>query len=194
VLPRASASVSSGARSLLAATAATGATLVAGSLLLSACGGARDDDSLPPLTPEPALSLPADDSPPPALESNAPASRSGSRATYPARLVLMRFLRGVGAGDQRACGLLSPSYARTAFAAGGGCQRWIGSVPRRLTPDELHLLRTVQVLGATPGPRPGQYTIRPADLKWAASAAVPKDVVAQRYVLARAGGRWIVVA
>jgi hypothetical protein len=188
VLPRVSVPLSSGARSLLTAI------VVAGSLPLSACGGSRVDDSLPPLTPEPAFSLPSADSRPPSVETNPPASRSGLRASYPARLVLMRFLRGVGAGDRRACGLLSPSYARTAFAAAGGCQKWIGAIPTRLTPDELHQLRTVQVLGAAPGPRQGQYTIRPADLRWTASTEVPKDVVAQQYVLARAEERWIVIA
>jgi hypothetical protein len=187
VLPRVSAPLSPGARSLLAAI------VVAGSLLLSACG-AQEDDSLPPLTPEPTFSLPSADSPPPSVETQPPASRSGSRTSYPARLVLMRFLRGVGAGDRRACALLSPSYARTTFAAAGGCQKWIGAIPTRLTPDELHQLRTVQVLGATPGPREGQYTVRPADLRWAASTAVPKDVVAQQYVLGRTAGRWFVVA
>lgn len=206
MLSRVSAALSPSARSLPglpglpAATAATAATVVAGSLSvllllsLSGCGGPAEDDTLPPLTPEPAFSLPAADSQPPTVETNSPPSRSGLRASYPARLVLMRFLRGVGAGDRRACGLLSPSYARTTFAAAGGCSKWIGAIPARLTPDEIHQLRTVQVLGATPGPRPGQYTIRPADLRWAESAEVPEDVVAQQYVLAKAGGRWVVVA
>jgi hypothetical protein len=188
VLPRVSAPLSPGARSLLAAI------VVAGPLLLSACGGTQEDDALPPLTPEPALSPPSADAPPPSVESQSPVSRSGSRASYPARLVLMRFLRGVGAGDRRACALLSPSYARTTFAAAGGCQKWIGAVPARLTPDEIHQLRTVQVLGATPGPRQGQYTVHPADLRWTASTAMPKAVVAQQYVLGKAGGRWFVVA
>jgi hypothetical protein len=188
VLPRVSAPLSPGARSLLPAI------VVAGSLLLSACGGTQEDNSLPPLTPEPALSLPSAESLPPSVETKPPASRSGSRASFPARLVLMRFLRGIGAGDRRACALLSPSYARTTFAAAGGCQKWIGAVPTRLTPDEVHQLRTVQVLGATPGPRQGQYTVRPADLRWVASTAAPNAVVAQQYVLGRAGGRWFVVA
>jgi hypothetical protein len=189
VLPRVSVFLSPGARSLLASS------LIAGPLLLTAaaCGGTRDNDSLPPLTPEPALSLPAAESPP-TTETGPPASRSRSRTSYPARFALMRFLRGVGAGDGRACGLLSPSYARTAFAGAGGCQKWIGAIPGRLTPDELRRLRTVQVLGATPGPRPGQYTIRPADLRWSPGAAAPEGVVAQQYVLARAGTRWLVVA
>jgi hypothetical protein len=167
--------------------AAAVAVAVAGPLL-AGCGGAgQADEPLPPLTPEPGLSLPQAPSPP-------PASRSGPRGSYPARLALMRFLRGVGAGDRRACALLAPSYARSAFAADGGCAAWIGAVPRRLTPDELHDLRTVRVLGATPGPRPGQFTVRPADLRWRAGGGVPRDVVAQQYVLARVGGRWLVIA
>jgi hypothetical protein len=203
VLPRVSAALSPGARSL-PVTTVLAAIVMAGSLSLSGCGGSQPDDSLPPLTPEPALSVPSADSQPPSVEASppaspaAPASRSGLRASYPARLALMRFLRGVGAGDGQVCGLVSPSYARTAFAAAGGCQKWIGAIPARLTPDELHQLRTVQVLGAAPGPRQGQYTVRPADLRWATSAAVRKDVLfpagAQQYVLARAGGRWVVVA
>ncbi|HZB34279.1 MAG TPA: hypothetical protein VE465_29215 [Streptosporangiaceae bacterium] len=188
MLPRVSAPLSPGARSLLAAI------VVPGSLLLAACGGTQEDDSLPPLTPEPAFSLPSADASPPSGETRSSASRSGSRASYPARLALMRFLRGVGAGDRRACALLSPSYARTTFAAAGGCQKWIGAIPARLTQEEIRQLRAVQVLGATPGPRQGQYTVRPADLRWAAGTAVPKAVVAQQYVLGRAGGRWFVVA
>lgn len=200
MLPRLSAALSPGARSPRVATVLA-AIAVAGSLSLSGCGGSQEDDSLPPLTPEPALPLPSAGSQPPSVETNpsaAAASRSGLRASYPARLALMRFLRGVGAGDGQVCRLLSPSYARTAFAAAGGCQKWVGAIPARLTPDELHQLRTVQVLGATPGPRQGQYTVRPADLRWAARAVVPNDVLfpagAQRYVLARAAGRWVVVA
>jgi hypothetical protein len=178
-----------GARVLLVAVSVA----VAGPLL-TGCGGlGQDDDPLPPLTPEPGLSLPQASSPPQA--SGPPsASRSGTRASYPARLALMQFLRGVGAGDRRVCGLLAPSYARTAFAADGGCAAWIGAAPTRLTPDELHGLRTVRVLGATPGPRPGQFTVRPADLRWSSGGGVPRDVVAQRYVLARVGGRWLVIA
>jgi hypothetical protein len=167
---------------------------MAGPLLLSGCGGTQDDGALPPLTPEPGLSLPATESSPAAVASTPPASRAGSRASFPARLALMRFLRGVGSGDDRACGFLSPSYARSAYADAGGCKEWIASVPARLTPDQLHQLRTVQVLGASPGPRAGQYTVRPADLRWSSGTAVPKDVVAQQYVLARAGARWLVIA
>ncbi|HEU5156199.1 MAG TPA: hypothetical protein VFU43_04330 [Streptosporangiaceae bacterium] len=188
MLPLLSAALSSGARSLFAAM------VVAGPLVLSACGGSPEDDSLPPLTPEPALSLPPGDSRPPIVETRSPASRAGSRASFPARLVLMRFLRGAGAGDPRACGLLSRSYARTAFAAAGGCQRWIEAIPTRLTPDELHQLRTVRVLGATPGPGPGQYTVNASDLRWAAGTPVPDDVVARRYVLTKSGTRWFVAA
>jgi len=187
VLPRVSVSVSPGARSLLAAI------VVAGPLMLTACGGPHDEDSLPPLTPEPYLSLPSAETPP-SPETRPPVSRSGSRASFPARVALMRFLRGVGSGDRRACGLLSPSYARTAFTGAGGCQTWIGAIPTRLTPDQLHQLRTVQVPGATPGPRPGQYTIHPGDLRWSSGTEMPGDVVAQQYVLARAGARWLVIA
>lgn len=197
MLPPRCALLIQGARSPLAATTTIAAAVtaaLAGALLLSACGGSQDDGALPPLTPEPGFSLPSADSAPPSVETNPSASRAGLRASYPARVVLMRFLRGVGAGDRGSCALLSPSYARKAFAAAGGCREWIGAIPTRLTPDELHQLRTVQVLGATPGPRQGQYTVRPADLRWAASDAMPEDVVAQRYVLARAGGRWFVVA
>ena len=189
MLPRVGASLSPGARSLLAAI-----VLAVAPLVLSSCGGSRDDDSLPPLTPEPSLSLPPAVSSPPAVETVPPASRSATRASYPARLTLVRFLRGAGSGDQRVCALVTAAYARTAFAEAGGCQQWIDAIPTRLTPNELRRLRTVQVLGATPGPRPGQYTIRPADLRWSGGASAPEGVVAQRYVLARAGTRWLVIA
>jgi hypothetical protein len=184
-----SAFLSPGARSLLATS------FVAAPLLVTAaaCGGKGEDDSLPPLTPEPALSLPADQSPP-STETTPLPSPSASRSSYPARLALARFLRAAGAGDRRACDRLDASYASTAFASAGGCEQWVAAIPTRLTPAELRQLRTVQVLGATPGPRPGQFTVHPADLRWRSAAAVPKDVVARQYVLARTGGRWIVVA
>ncbi|HEY7485358.1 MAG TPA: hypothetical protein VH912_12925 [Streptosporangiaceae bacterium] len=156
--------------------------------LLAACGSSQSDDSLPPLTPEPSLSLPVPQSTPP------PASRSATRASYPARLVLMKFLRGVGAGEVRVCGYVSPSYARKAFAQAGGCTQWIGTAPTRLTPDQLDQLRTVQVLGATPGPSPGQYTIRARDLRWSTADAAPTEVLAKQYVLAKTGTGWLIVA
>jgi hypothetical protein len=92
------------------------------------------------------------------------------------------------------CGYLSPSYARTAFATTGGCAQWIKSTAGRLTAEQQDALKTVKVLGATPGPRAGQYTVQPDDLSWRAGTAVPSGVVAKRYVLARSGARWLVVA
>jgi hypothetical protein len=165
------------------------AVFVAAVPLLAGCGGGAtaEDDSLPPLTPEPSLSVPG-------AETTPPAPRPGSRASYPARLVLMKFLRGVGEGDARVCGHLSPAYARATFAGVGGCPKWIGATSDRLTPEELGSLQDVQVIGATPGPRAGQYTIGLRDLKWDEGAAAPEGVVAQRYVVARAGTRWLVVA
>jgi hypothetical protein len=107
----------------------------------------------------------------------------------------MKFLRGVGAGDARACGYVAPAYARTAFASSGGCAQWIAAAGARLSPEQAALLRTVLVPGATAGPRPGQYTIRPADLRWRpAGATAPRGIIAGQYVLARAGTRWLIVA
>ena len=156
--------------------------------LLAGCGaGSEQDDTLPPLTPEPSLSVPG-------AETTAPAPRPGSRASYPARLVLMQFLHGVGEGDVRVCGYLSPAYARTAFAKPGDCRSWIGAKSELLSPEELGWLQTVQVVGATPGPRPGQYTINLRDLRWSEGAVQPEGVIARRYVLARTGSRWLIVA
>jgi hypothetical protein len=156
--------------------------------LLGACGGGTDDDSLPPLTPEPSLSIPQAESSQPAST----ASRSGARASYPARYALMKFLRGVGAGDVRVCGYVAPAYARTAFADSGGCRQWIGTVAARLTPEERTLMRTVLVPGATPGPGPGQYTIRSGDLRWTPrTATAPAGVLADQYVLTKSGPRWL---
>lgn len=176
---------SPGARSLFVVTCALP--------LLAACGNSQSDDTLPPLTPEPSLSVPA-------LESTAPqpattsASGAGARASYPARLVLMKFLRGVAAGEARVCGYLSPAYDRKAFARAGGCAKWIGTVATRLTADQLGRLRTVQVPGASPGPGTGQYTIRLRDLRWRPAQATPPDFVARQYVLAKTGGRWLIVS
>jgi hypothetical protein len=159
--------------------------------LLAACGGGTDDDSLPPLTPEPSLSIPQAESSQPA----SPASRSGARASYPARFALMKFLRGVGAGDARVCAYVAPAYAGTAFADSGGCRQWIGTVAARLTPEERTLMRTVLVPGATPGPEQGQYTIRPADLRWTPrGSTAPDGILADQYVLAREGNRWLITA
>jgi hypothetical protein len=167
------------------------AAVLAASLSLGACGPGTDDDSLPPLTPEPSLSVPPSEPSEPAARPG----RSGSRASYPARLALMKFLRGVGAGDVRACGHVAPAYARTAFADQGGCAQWIADAGARLSPEQGEQLRTVLVPRAAPGPRPGQYTIRPADLRWRPAGAVaPHGVVAARYVLARTGSRWLIIA
>jgi hypothetical protein len=184
-------------RPLPRAVVAGPAAVLAAIPLLGACGPGTDDDSLPPLTPEPSLSVPLTQPSEPG-ESAPPAARpgrSGTRASYPARLALMKFLRGVGAGDARACGHVAPAYARTAFADHGGCAQWITEVGARLSPEQVEMLRTVLVPGATSGPRPGQYTIRPADLRWRPAAApAPRSVVAGRYVLARTGSRWLIVA
>ncbi|WP_165495514.1 hypothetical protein, partial [Actinomadura roseirufa] len=84
----------------------------------SACGREREI-VMPPLTPEPGDSRLAD-APGPGSPSSG--SRAAGKGSLPARLVLYRYLRGVAAGDVRACAHLAPAYERAVFGGPGRCR------------------------------------------------------------------------
>lgn len=160
-------------------------TLLAFVPALVACGDSETDMSIPPLTPEPAISLPPADPEPvdPALE----------KASYPARLALYAYLRGLAAGNPRACAYLAPAYDQATFGA-AGCRAWVPQVKRHMAAAELTALRHVVVPTALPGPGNAEYTVRFADLQWRTEPAKPSGVLAARYVIRRVGTRWFIVA
>lgn len=151
---------------------------------LCSCGSgeAGAQPTLPPLTPEPGLSLPpaADPSP------------SGRPADLAPRVALARFLRGVGRGDARVCALLTPAYERTAFGGAGRCRTWIRTVRTKLPAEDLAALRSVYVPTGASGPGADDFTIEFADLQWRGDPAQPGEVLAARWVLHRTGRRWLI--
>jgi hypothetical protein len=152
---------------------------------LIACG-AEADMSIPPLTPEPTISLPPADP----AETADPAA---GKASYPARLALYNYLRGMAAGNPRACAYLAPAYDRATFGK-AGCRAWVPQVDRQLPAADLTALRQVVVPTATRGPGSADYTVRFADLEWRTEPAKPSGVLAARYVIRRIGARWFIVA
>jgi hypothetical protein len=148
---------------------------------LAACGsGAETDTSIPPLTPEPTITLPPQDA---AIE----------RQSLPARTVLYRYLRNIAAGDPRGCGHLAPAYDRATFGS-RGCRNWMPEAARRLPAGDLNALRGVTVPIANEGPGQAEYTVHFTDLQWRTEPADPGDVLASSYVLRRVGARWLIVA
>ncbi|MDL4814617.1 hypothetical protein [Actinomadura opuntiae] len=146
---------------------------------LDGCGG-KDEAGMPPLTPEPGDSRLAD--------LTAPAKDS-----YPARLVLYKFLRGVAAGNVKACALLTPDYDRAAFGRPGGCRAGgLAAARRKLRPADLAALRGVTVPTCEDGPDEGEYTVAFGDLKWKGDPARPGGVLAAKFTLRKTGTRWLV--
>jgi hypothetical protein len=152
---------------------------------LTACGSQETDLSMPPLTPEPTITLPPVDP----AETADPAE---TKASYPARLALYGYLRAMAAGSPRACAYLAPAYDRATFGT-TGCRAWMRQVRLHVTATDLAALRQVVVPIATRGPGGADYTVRFADLQWRTEPAKPSDVLAARFVLRRVGGRWLIV-
>lgn len=151
---------------------------------LASCGGGAADarPGLPPLTPEPGLSLP--------VTAGDPAARP---VDLPPRLALARFLRGIGAGDPRVCALLTPARERIAFGGPGRCRPWITEVKRHLPAKDLLALRTVVVPSGTPGPGAAGFTVEFTELQWRGEPAQQAGVLAARFVLRRTpAGRWLI--
>jgi hypothetical protein len=154
------------------------AALVFAPLLVSCGLGSKTDDSMPPLTPEPTITLPPQDA-------------TTTRQSYPARFVLYRYLRGIAAGDPRACAYLTPAYDRATFGA-QGCRAWVPQVRRRLPAAHLAALRGVTVPVAETGPGAADYTVQFTDLQWRAEPASPGGALASAYVIRRTGTRWLI--
>ncbi|MBC6456793.1 hypothetical protein [Actinomadura sp. HBU206391] len=149
--------------------------------LLASCGSGGDiETSIPPLTPEPTITLPPQDA-------------ASERRSLPARTVLYRYLRSLAAGDPRGCGHLAPAYDRATFGS-GGCRNWMPQAARRLTAGDLNALRGVTVPIASEGPGRADYTVHFTDLQWRTEPAQPGDVLASSYVIRRTGTRWLIVA
>lgn len=153
------------------------AAVVAGA---AGCGGlsADDEPEIPPLTAEPGD--------PQAGRPTVSLEPGQARA---ARGVLQRYLRAVGAGDDQACTYLSPEYESAAFGA-QGCQAGLGQARREMDEADLAALRTVRVPGGEAGPARDEFTVRFADLVWAADPARPGGLVEARYVLRLGDGGW----
>ena len=149
----------------------------------AACGGSKVDMSIPPLTPEPTITLPPD----------APLDPVETKASFPARLALDNYLRGLAKGNPRACAYLAPAYDRATFGK-AGCRAWVPQIKRQVPAADLAALRSVVVPTATPGPGAAEYTVRFADLQWRTDPAKPSAILPARFVLRHISGQWKIVA
>ncbi|WP_141581214.1 hypothetical protein [Actinomadura sp. WMMA1423] len=147
--------------------------------LLAACGGGNEV-TMPPLTPEPGDSR----------LTEAPRDRSLPRRTLPARLALYKYLRGVAAGNVRACAYLAPAYEQRVFGGPGRCRSGLGRARARLRPEDVAALRGVTVPACQVGPDGGDCTVRFEDLRWKGAPARPGGLLAASFVLRRNGARW----
>jgi hypothetical protein len=120
-----------------------------------------------------------------ASESTAPVIKEpGSQPPdFQARLVLMRFLRGAGAGNAKVCGWVSPAYDQKAFSTVGGCAEWVASI----SPADRVKLKLVTVPAATGSPK--AWTVQASSLVWPKGRpTTPKATV---FVLRKPRSRWL---
>jgi hypothetical protein len=120
-----------------------------------------------------------------ASESTAPVIKKPTSrpADFPARLVLMRFLRGAGAGNPKVCGWVSPAYDEKAYSTVGGCAKWVASI----SPADRVKLKQVTVPVATGGPK--VWTVQASSLVWPKGRpTTPKATV---FVLRKPASRWL---
>jgi len=146
-------------------------------LLSSGCAAGKDT-ALPPEIAQSSYPLFAGGSTAPVI--NKPASQP---ADFPARLVLMRFLRGAGAGNAKVCGWVSPAYEQKAFSTVGGCAQWVASI----RPVDRAKLKLVTVPEATGGPK--AWTVTASSLVW--PKGKPTTPKAAAFVLRKPGSRWL---
>ncbi|MFB4306073.1 hypothetical protein [Actinomadura sp. GTD37] len=146
--------------------------------LLGACGG-KDEITMPPLTPEPGDSHLVDTT----------ATESGAES-FPARLALYKYLRGIAAGNARVCAYLTPDYQRVAFGAPGACRYGFAHARAKLRPQDVAALRGVTVPSCEPGPGDGDYTVRFEDLDWKGEPARPGGLLAATFTLRKSGAYW----
>ena len=146
--------------------------------LLGACGG-PDKVTMPPLTPEPGDSQPVDTT----------AATSGAES-FPARLALLKYLRGVAAGNAKACAYLTPAYQRAVFGGPAACRTGLARARAKLHPQDLTALRGVTVPVCEAGPGDGDYTVRFEDLSWKADPATPGGLLTDTFTLRKTGPYW----
>jgi hypothetical protein len=158
---------------------------------LAGCGDGPPDTSMPPLTPEPGLTMdgPADSRPP----GDQTPSRSTRVPGFAARVALQRFLRAVGTGSPRACAYVAPAYERTLFG-GVSCTAWVSQADLHLTAAQRTTLRAVRVPTGTAGASATEFTVQFTDLRWSGPVPQPGGILRTRFVLRKIGSRWLLAA
>jgi hypothetical protein len=158
---------------------------------LAGCGSGTPDTSIPPLTPEPGLSMggASRDSPP----SDQTPSRSTRAPGFAARVALQRFLRAAAAGNPRACVYVALAYEKTLFGR-PGCRAWMGQAGRHLTAAERATMRGVRVPTATAGTSASEFTVQFTDLRWNGAPPKPGGILRTEFVLRKIGTRWLLAA
>ncbi|NKZ06278.1 hypothetical protein [Actinomadura latina] len=146
--------------------------------LLGGCGG-QGEVTMPPLTPEPGDSQFADT-----------AAARTAQESFPARLALYRYLRGIAAGNAKACAYLTPAYQRAAFGGPAACRSGFAKARAKLSPQDLAALRGVTVPVCEPGPGEGGYTVRFEDLAWKGEPARPGGLLTATFTLRKSGPYW----
>lgn len=149
--------------------------------LLSACGG-KGEVTMPPLTPEPGDSQLVD------------TATTSAQESFPARLALYRYLRGVAVGNARVCAYLAPAYQRKVFGGPAACRTGFAQARARLRQQDLLALRGVTVPLCEPGPGQGAYTVRFEDLDWKGEPARPGGLLAAGFTLRKSGAYWQITA
>jgi hypothetical protein len=146
--------------------------------LLGACGG-KDDVTMPPLTPEPGDSRLADTS-----------TTLSTPETLPARLALYKYLRGIAAGNVKACAFLTPEYEQSVFGGQGRCRVKLAAARAKLRPQDIAALRGVTVPFCEEGPDDGDYTVPFEDLRWKGEPASQGGLLAASFTLRKTGTYW----
>ncbi|MFA1548560.1 hypothetical protein [Actinomadura chokoriensis] len=150
--------------------------------LLGACGG-QDKVTMPPLTPEPGDSQLVDTT-----------GTVSAKESFPARLALYKYLRGVAAGNARVCAYLTPAYQREVFGGPAACRAGFAQARARLRPQDVLALRGVTVPVCEPGPGNGDYLVRFEDLDWKGEPARPGGLLTASFTLSRSGAYWQITA
>jgi hypothetical protein len=134
---------------------------------------------MPPLTPEPGDS-----------------QFAGTRATastqesFPARLALYKYLRGIAAGNPKSCAYLTPAYQREVFGGPAAGRAGFAKARAKLRPQDIAALRGVTVPVCEPGPAAGDYTVRFEDLAWKGDPAAPGGLLTTSFTLHKSDTYW----
>ncbi|MEO3822202.1 hypothetical protein [Actinomadura sp. B10D3] len=157
--------------------------LVLALMLLSspaACDG-KDKVTMPPLTPEPRESRLAG------------TPTAASSRTLAARLALYRYLRGIAAGNVKACAFLTAGYERRVFGGPGRCRSGLAQARARLRPQDITALRGVTVPVCETAPD-GACTVRFENLRWKGEPARQGGLLAASFTLRKTGAYWRIAA